>query len=159
MHRLHTTLRSLARILVVATLAPIAGCAGEPPPCTAGAPGCACRPGGACDDGASCTDGTCEAVQDRSLVLDAPGARACEILLRDGGEQLASVSYEGARGAHVRESPRTAIAVHSGGEGELSSHAISVRVIGSGAPLSVDSTRCFDADGAPIAAARARIGS
>ena len=110
-----------------------------------------------CESSPPCTGDLCASTRDRTVRLDAPGARACELAIRDRGERVVDVEVVGASGAHVREAPRTAIAIH--GEREIASDAVRVRVAGEGEPPMVDVARCWDRDGAALARASARIES
>lgn len=134
----------------------VGACSNEPPECTAGSDGCPCEAGGECDEGLVCTDGTC--ARPRELTLTVPSdARACEVLLRDGEAEVASVVFDGAAGAHVREEPLTSISFSATTDSAIAAHAVRVQVVGDGDPT-IERSRCFDAAGDELSGASVRIG-
>jgi hypothetical protein len=150
--------RWIQAVLIALALSPsAAGCASTPPECAAGGDGCRCESGGVCDDGLVCTDGTCERPREVSLTVDDPAARACEALLRDGDAEVASVRFEGASGAHVREEPLTSVSFAAAGDVAIAGGAVRVEVVGDGT-FTVESARCFDGAGQEIAGATVRVG-
>lgn len=131
-------------------------CTNEPPECAAGSDGCPCEAGDVCDDGLVCMAGTCEGP--RELTLTVPSdARACEVLLRDGDAQVASVLFDGASGAHVREAPLTSVSFAAASDSALAANAVRVLVVGDG-DFTIDRARCFDGDGHELADAEVRVG-
>lgn len=121
-----------------------------------------CTPGTSdgCAAGQVCSAaGVCEAngTTAGQLVIDAEGARACEILLQGDAAQVARlVSGAGVESALRARPPRYAIALAST-SGALAKDAVTLEVEGEPSALTVSSVECFDEAGAPLAGATASI--
>lgn len=144
--------------LIALMLGLAGGCSAEPAECAAGMDGCPCEAGDVCDEGLVCSDRVCRAPREVALNVDNPAARACEVLLRDAGDEVASVRFEGASGAHVREEPLTALSFSAGVDAPIAGGAVRVQVVGDGTAFMVERSRCFDAAGRELSGASVRIG-
>src|SRR5690606_31125183 len=115
-----------------------------------------CEAADGCDEGLVCMDGTCTGP--RELTLSIPGeARACEVLLRDGEAQVASIAFDGASGAHVREAPLTSVSFSAPSDAAIAAHAVRVQVVGEG-DFTIERSRCFDSSGRELSGASVGIG-
>ena len=135
----------------------LSACETAPPECTAGAESCPCESGSVCDEGLVCMEGICEAPRELTLSVGDPAARACEVLLRDGDAEVASVRFYGPSGAHVREAPLTSLSFAAASDAPIGA-SVSLQVLGEGAPT-VERARCFDAEGRELAGAQVQVGS
>ena len=127
----------------------------KPDPCTAGTAGCACDDT-RCDSGLACNDGVCRAVLTTGLKIADARARSCEALLTETtAGALADVVFSGAvTGRVVREGNRAAVAFHANTDATIGDDAVTIAVTGQvdqiAQALTLSSTRCFDAAGAPL---------
>ena len=78
-----------------------------------------CTP--ACADGQSCVDGTCVDEGTASgLVVTAPGARSCEILLEEQASKVLGATYtDGVQGAWRKKAPNVALAISQTSDADL----------------------------------------
>ncbi|UJR82188.1 Hypothetical protein I5071_42530 [Sandaracinus amylolyticus] len=145
------------RTLLALAIATGSACSAEPSECAAGTEDCPCDATGSCEGDLVCADQTCRAPREITLEVDDDDARACEVLLRDGSGEVASVRFPRAAGAHVREAPRTSISFAAHDDAPIERGAVHVQVLGEG-DFTVERSRCFDGSGAEIPSASVRIG-
>lgn len=152
-----TLLRTLWAPLFVAALTACGGGGGDTPP-----PRATCTPGASdgCPGGQICNaSGVCEAVGvQEGLTIEAPAARACEILLESGSAEILGVAFDAdTRGVWRARSPRVAIAVTRTGDSPFGAGAVNVTVQGDPAAVTVRSVACYDANGAAVSGATAAL--
>lgn len=147
----------VTRTMVALALWTGSACTSEPAECGTGTDGCPCEAGDVCDEGLVCSDRTCRTPREITLAVDDRNARACEVLLRDASAEVASVRFEGASGAHVREEPLTSLSFAASADGPIAASAVRVQVVGSG-DFTVETSRCFDSQGHELSGASVRIG-
>lgn len=178
MHTISNPKTAIALALALASALVASGCSGcgDPPPevnnpvnhqttpannqttgnnrnsCAAGAAGCACMGDSTCNDGAMCVDGMCVGVMATGLVVDAPDARSCELLLVEsaGARVLEATFAEGTLGAMRRRAPRVALAISRDADADLPESLGALTIEGDVANIQVDAITCYLADGSIV---------
>lgn len=122
-------------------------------PCAAGAQGCGCLDGVTCNAGLVCgADQKCSPAVAAEVQISDASARGCELLLTEtDATQVSSVTFKnGARGTWVREAPRVAITVVSGGDTALAG-AVQLGLTGAATELTLSKAGCVDLKGQRLA--------
>ena len=126
--------------------------------CTAGEVGCACLADSTCNGTAVCNSGMCEGATVSGLVVQASGARACEILLTESGATFLGATYgDGVQGAFRRQAPRVALALSASGDADFPASVASLQLDGASDAVSIASVKCWGADQAVIDGASATL--
>ncbi len=123
--------------------------------CSPGGKDCLCGPLDACDDGLVCSSQHCVPAIERALRIDAPGSRACELVLVDGNENVRGTQFgPGVQGARRQRGARNALAFISAQDVDLAGDQVIVQSVeGSGEAAeayTLESARCFDRLGRPL---------
>ena len=130
----------------------------NPPACTAGEVGCECLADSTCNGTAVCNSGMCEGATVSGLVIQASGARACEILFAESGATFLGATYgEGVQGAFRRQAPRVALALSASGDADFPASVASLQLDGASDAISIESVKCWGADQAVIDGASATL--
>jgi len=141
--------RSSLVLVVVLTAFAGTGCNCNPPVCTPGALACACTSGGTCNEGLVCgSDSKCSAAVVGGVVIADAAARGCEFVLNEApGTEVVAVTFKnGATGTWVREAPRVAVTVLSGGDKALGD-AVELGLTGSASSLTLTKASCVGLTG------------
>lgn len=135
--------------LSVAGLLTLSGCNCNPQNCTPGAQACACVDGATCNTGLVCgSDNLCVAPVSAGVQIPDAAARGCEMVLTEAaGTEVVAVTFKnGAKGTWIRQAPKVAVTVVSGGDSALTG-AIDLGLTGPAAGLSVSKAGCVDVSG------------
>ena len=93
-----------------------------------------------------------------NLVIDAPEARACEVLLSSETARIRSAEYgTNVEGKLRSRSPRTALAVLKVDDTAFAADAIALRLDGAPEAVRIDQVVCYDATGAEVQGATAQL--
>lgn len=127
----------------------LAGCNCNPANCKPGEQACACIEGGTCNTGLVCSsENTCVAPVAAGVQFPDAAARGCELLVTEtpGSEVVAVTFKNGAKGTWLRQAPKVAITVVSGGDSALAG-AVELGLTGPASGLSIARSSCVDVKG------------
>jgi hypothetical protein len=124
--------------------------------CDDGELGCACFADGSCKDGLSCVDAVCVSPELVGLRIDAPNARACDVLLQD----TQSTSVHSARfapdvqGHSMRMGDRTALSFINLTDETFADGSVLIEILGTDPQeVRILRTQCADKNGATLTSA------
>jgi hypothetical protein len=146
-------MKSLSMLVAVLGLLGVAGCSCNPPVCEAGSQGCACLEGSTCNTGLVCSsDLKCGAAVTIGVQVSDATARGCEFVLTEAaGTEVVSVNFkDGTRGSWIRQAPKVAVTVVSGGDSAIS-NAVSLGLSGSASGVAFSKVSCVDLKGQRLA--------
>lgn len=141
----------ITRAFLLAGLS-LAGCDPENP-CVNGQRSCPCTPLHACDDGLVCNQNTCVEPHHTTLVVSAPGARACEVVFQEGSTVIAEATFDDdVRGSSARRGSRMSVAFISSADAELTGAGVRLLWLGNQRTpdVTVTESECFDRLGQSI---------
>jgi hypothetical protein len=138
--------------VALALAASVAGCGDGNGDCAPGERGCACLPPSRCEGDLVCDRGLCQRTDETQLVIEAEGARACELVLEDSDARVANVRFvASSQGTFLRRGRRTAVAFIASQDVALEGSDVRVGAVGGNAStITVAEAACFDRDGRPI---------
>ena len=142
-------MNKLLLLVSLSGLLALSGCNCNPSNCTPGAQACACVDGTTCNTGLVCgNDKLCVAPVAAGLQIPNAAARGCELVLTEsaGTEVLAVTFKNGAKGSWIRQAPKVAVTVVSGGDTALAG-TVDLGLSGPSAGLTVTKGSCVDVKG------------
>jgi hypothetical protein len=121
--------------------------------CTRGALGCACKSDRRCGAGLACDRGVCLSAERISIGVTSDTARACEVLLREGGSApLQAYFSDEVHGRFEHRSPKLGVSFFARADQSLAGQTLAKIERADGSPLTRDGVQvvrstCYDASG------------